>query len=71
MMSAADEEVVPANGRAESGEADLQVARAAGKRAGAELSRQSIECPYGHEVLELRTTWFNGFSEGRATVSRD
>ncbi|WP_436804364.1 hypothetical protein [Sphingomonas sp. DT-51] len=64
-MNRADAETVAANVGVDEGEADLEAARSSGERAGADLSHQGVECPYGHENFEMRTAWFNGFSEGR------
>lgn len=46
---------------------DRKVAREKGESAGARLEHSGAECPYGHEALELRTAWFDGFSIGRAS----
>ena len=69
-MNEADEETARLLRGANSSEADRQHARAGGEEAGADLTRQAGENPYGHDVFGLRTAWFEGFSIGRARAAQ-
>lgn len=50
--------------------ADLDAARALGRKAGAIQHEQGASCPYGHRPIDLRVAWFDGFGEGRAMLEK-
>jgi hypothetical protein len=50
-------------------EAERLQARARGREAGTSRSRRGADCPYRHDSMVLRLAWFDGFSEGRATLA--
>jgi len=64
-MNEADAETVRSLAGTGPSEADLKAARANGEDAGADLARMAGENPYSHNVFDLRTAWFEGFSAGR------
>ena len=66
MTSDADAEMARSYAGAPTNEADLKKARISGEQAGAVLDHEGGENPYGHDVFDLRTAWFDGFSTGRA-----
>jgi hypothetical protein len=49
-------------------EAERLQARSHGREAGGSRTRRGAECPYRHDKIALRLAWFDGFSEGRATL---
>ncbi|MBW6526400.1 hypothetical protein KZ813_06065 [Sphingomonas sp. RHCKR7] len=50
---------------------DVSTAEAEGRDAGGNLARSACENPYGHDIFELRTAWFNGFSAGRVRSAHE
>lgn len=70
-MDDADADIVRTAAGRGTDQSDVEAARARGEEAGADLSREGGENPYEHDVFELRTTWFDGFSAGRARNADD
>lgn len=69
MTSDADAEMARSYAGAPTNEADLERARASGEQAGADLDHEGGENPYGHDVFDFQTAWFDGFSSGRAKAA--
>ncbi|MHC9417678.1 hypothetical protein ACYZX9_03660 [Sphingomonas citri] len=55
----------------EVGEDEVSAARAGGEQAGSDLGHLGSENPYGHDVFQLRTAWFKGFSAGRVRSAHE
>lgn len=64
-------EVIPATSSREVDDAEVSTATASGEQAGSDLGHLGSENPYGHDIFQLRTAWFNGFSAGRVRSAHD
>lgn len=64
-------EVIPPTSSSEVDDAEVSTATASGEKAGGDLGHLGSENPYGHDVFQLRTAWFKGFSAGRVRSAHD